>query len=91
MCKRVTFSYDPERDSQIAMWLESMPSGERSALIRLAIREYLSSGVGLAELQASIAEIRDLLRSGAVMSTVSESGDSGQVERAKEKLSELGL
>jgi hypothetical protein len=90
----VSFSLDPERDADLAAWLDKHDRRARSAAIREKLRAGIrQSSFSMADVLAELREIKRMLRSGAVAVSPAEAGqDDDQAGAAvKGKLADLGL
>ena len=61
----ISFSIDTERDADLFDWIKSIPDGQRSSLIRDALRNHIDPQAGSdVTLRDIMQEIQDLKRHG---------------------------
>jgi len=90
----VSFSLDPERDADLAAWLDKHNRRARSAAIREKLRAGIrQDGPNLADVLAELREIKRMLHSGAVAVSTADAGpgDDPAAAAVKGKLANLGL
>jgi hypothetical protein len=84
----ISFSLDPKTDADIVRWLDSLPSGRKSAAIREAIRAgWNASGPG--EVERKLDAILARLHRGVVVS--GNSKPASEPARAADALDRLGI
>jgi hypothetical protein len=94
MTKRsITFSVDVDNDKDIITWVDSQDN--KSGAIRKAIRTFLGHDLSLSDVYQEIAEVKRLLKSGAVVAVQEGNNDQEiddpQVVQVKGILDGLGL
>lgn len=94
MTKRsITFSVDVDDDKDIIKWVDSHDN--KSGAIRKAIRTFLGHDLSLSDVYQEIAEVKRLIKSGAVVAVQERNDDQGiddpEVVQVKGILDGLGL
>ncbi len=63
----ISFSIDTERDADLFDWIKNIPDGQRSGLIRDALRNHIDPQAGDITLRDIWREIQDLKRYGVAI------------------------
>lgn len=93
---QLSLSLNTERDRDILEYADSLPPRKVSEHMRNAIRASISGQVTLADIMQELAEIKRMLRSGAVVAAQAGAADAAdgadpRVADAARKIADLGL